>query len=37
MVAFSLGARRCPGESLARTELLLFTANLLNKFKVCAL
>jgi cytochrome P450 family 33 len=34
MVAFSLGRRCCPGEGLAKSELFLFTANILNKFRV---
>ncbi|XP_032779897.1 cytochrome P450 2C15 [Daphnia magna] len=33
-LAFSAGKRQCPGESLARTELFLFTVGVLQKFRV---
>jgi cytochrome P450 family 33 len=34
MVAYSLGRRECPGRGLAQMELFLFTANILNKFRL---
>lgn len=33
-VPFGLGKRQCLGESLARMELFLFTANIFNQFRV---
>ncbi|GMT03143.1 hypothetical protein PENTCL1PPCAC_25317, partial [Pristionchus entomophagus] len=33
-IPFSLGARRCPGESLAKMELFLFLTNLVRNFEV---
>ncbi|GFR74736.1 cytochrome P450 2U1 [Elysia marginata] len=33
-VAFGLGKRSCPGESLAKMELFLFTVSLIQRFKI---
>lgn len=33
-VAFGLGKRSCPGESLAKMELFLFTVSVLQRFKI---
>uniref|UniRef100_A0A915D5T3 Cytochrome P450 n=1 Tax=Ditylenchus dipsaci TaxID=166011 RepID=A0A915D5T3_9BILA len=35
-IPFSLGKRQCIGESLARAELFLFSANLFYLFKISA-
>ncbi|GMT03144.1 hypothetical protein PENTCL1PPCAC_25318, partial [Pristionchus entomophagus] len=35
-IPFSLGARRCPGESLAKMELFLFLTNLVRNFEILA-
>uniref|UniRef100_A0A914Q6C9 Cytochrome P450 n=1 Tax=Panagrolaimus davidi TaxID=227884 RepID=A0A914Q6C9_9BILA len=35
LIPFSIGKRACLGESMARAELFLFTANLFNQFEVC--
>ncbi|KAF8372054.1 hypothetical protein PRIPAC_78483 [Pristionchus pacificus] len=35
-IPFSLGARRCPGESLAKMELFLFLTNLIHNFEISA-
>ncbi|KAI6192786.1 (pine wood nematode) hypothetical protein [Aphelenchoides fujianensis] len=36
VVSFSVGKRQCPGESLARMEMFLFVANLLNQYHLTA-
>ncbi|KAI1705406.1 cytochrome p450 domain-containing protein [Ditylenchus destructor] len=36
LIPFSIGKRQCMGESLARMELFLFTANIFYKFKISA-
>ncbi|KAK3738904.1 hypothetical protein RRG08_006472 [Elysia crispata] len=33
-VAFGLGKRSCPGESLAKVELFLFTVSVIQRFKI---
>ncbi|XP_059087981.1 cytochrome P450 2C15-like [Tigriopus californicus] len=33
LIPFSMGKRRCPGESLAKSQLFLFLANLLQRFQ----
>ena len=33
LIPFSLGPRKCPGQSLARAEMLLFTAMLFHKYE----
>lgn len=34
LVPFSIGKRQCMGESLARSELFLFLANIFHEFEV---
>ena len=34
LLSFGSGRRRCPGETLAKTRILLFLANILQKFDI---
>ena len=36
LLTFSMGARKCPGDALARMELFVITANLFKRFKISA-